>query len=115
MNKYLDNIRETIKKNKKKLIRKISILIASVAIIGVASVIAVYSIAKSNINYTVDEAKEIALQAVEGEVLGVKKILELDTLGFEYEFKIKDSNNILMEVTVDSSLGAITDLDNYYD
>ncbi len=115
MNKYLDNIRETIKRNKKKLIRKISILIASVAIIGVASVIAVYSIAKSNINYTVDEAKEIALQAVEGEVLGVKKILELDTLGFEYEFKIKDSNNILMEVTVDSSLGAITDLDNYYD
>lgn len=115
MNKYLDNIRETIKRNKKKLIRKISILIASVAIIGVASVIAVYSIAKSNINYTVDEAKEIALQAVEGEVLGVKKILELDTLGFEYEFKIKNSSNMLMEVTVDSNLGAITDLDNYYD
>lgn len=115
MNKYLDNIRETIKRNKKKLIRKISILIASVAIIGVAGVIAVYSIAKSNINYTVDEAKEIALQAVEGEVLGVKKKLELDTLGFEYEFKIKNSSNMLMEVTVDSNLGAITDLDNYYD
>ena len=115
MNKYLDNIRETIKRNKKKLIRKISILRASVAIIGVASVIAVYSIAKSNINYTVDEAKEIALQAVEGEVLGVKKKLELDTLGFEYEFKIKNSSNMLMEVTVDSNLGAITDLDNYYD
>ena len=44
MNRYLDNIRETIKKNKKKLIRKISILISSVAIIGVAGVIAVYSI-----------------------------------------------------------------------
>ncbi len=115
MNKYLDNIREIIKINKKKLIRKISILIASVAIIGVAGVIAVYSIAKSNINYTVDEAKEIALQAVEGEVLGIKKKIELDTLGFEYEFKIKNSNNMLMEVTVDSNLGAIIDLDNYYD
>ncbi|MBS4958778.1 MAG: PepSY domain-containing protein [Clostridium sp.] len=115
MNRYLDNIRETIKKNKKKLIRKISILISSVAIIGVAGVIAVYSIAKSNINYTLDEAKEIALQTVEGEVLGVKKKLELDMLGFEYEFKIKDSNNMLIEVTVDSNLGAIIDLDNYYD
>ena len=115
MNKYLDNIRERINRNKKKLIRKLSILIASVAIIGVAGVIAVYSIAKSNINYTVDDAKEIALQAVEGEVLGVKKKLELDMLGFEYEFKIKDSNNMLMEVTVDSNLGAIIDLDNYYD
>ena len=39
-----------VSKEEKKLIRKISILIASVAIIGVASVIAVYSIAKSNIN-----------------------------------------------------------------
>lgn len=115
MNKYLNNIRETIKRNKKKLTRKISILIASVAIIGIAGVIAIYSIAKSNINYTVDEAKEIALQAVEGEVLGVKKKLELDTLGFEYEFKIKNSNNILMEVTIDSNLGVIIDLDNYYD
>lgn len=115
MNKYLDNIRETIKINKKKIIRKISILIASVAIIGIAGVISVYGIAKSNINYTVDEAKKIALQAVEGEVLGVKKKLELDTFSFEYEFKIKTSNNILMEVIVDSNLGAITDLDNYYD
>ena len=59
MNKYLDNIRETINRNKKKL--------------------------------------------------------ELDILGFEYEFKIKDSNNMLIEVTVDSNLGAIIDLDNYYD
>lgn len=115
MNKYLDNVRETIKRDKKKIIRKISILIASVAIIGVAGVIAVYSIAKSNINYTVDEAKEIALQAVAGEVLGVKKELELDSFSFEYEFKIKNSNNMIIDVTVDSKLGAIIDLDNYYD
>lgn len=115
MNRYLDNIRETIKKNKKKLIRKISILISSVAIIGVAGVIAVYSIAKSNINYTVDEAKVIALQAVQGDILKVRKSLELDNLSFEYKFKIKNSNNILIEVNVDSNLGVITDIDNYYD
>ncbi|WP_133015201.1 PepSY domain-containing protein [Clostridium cuniculi] len=115
MNKYLESIREIISKSKKKIIRKISILIAVLVIIGAVGVITVYSIAKSNINYTVDEAKKVALQAVEGEVIGINKKLELDTFSFEYEFKIKDSNNILMEVTVDSSLGAITDLDNYYD
>ena len=115
MNKYLESIREIITKSKKKLIRKIYILIALAVIIGATGAITVYSIAKSNINYTVDEAKEIALQGVEGEVLGVNKKLELDTLSFEYEFKIKNSNNMLMEVTVDSNLGAITDLDNYYD
>ena len=115
MNEYLKNIGEIISKSKKKLIRKISIVMASIVIIGAAGVTTIYSIAKSNINYTVDELKEVALQAVQGEVLGVNKKLELDSLSFEYEFKIKDSNNMLMEVTVDPKLGAITDLDNYYD
>ena len=114
MNEYLKNIREIISKNKKKLIRKISIVIASIGIIGAVGVMSIYSIAKSNINYTVDELKEVALQAVQGEVLGVNKKLELDSLSFEYDFKIKDSNNMLMKVTVDSSFGAITDIDNYY-
>lgn len=115
MNKDLGNIREIISKGKKKLIRKISILIALLVIIGAAGSITIYSIAKSNINYTVDEARKIALQGVEGEVLSVNKKLELETFCFEYEFKIKNSNNMLMEVTVDANLGAITDLDNYYD
>ena len=115
MNKYLETAREIIKRNKKKIVKRISILLVlGVAVCGIGA-ITVYSIAKSNINYTLDEAKEIALQTVEGEVLGVKKKLELDMLGFEYEFKIKDSNNMLIEVTVDSNLGAIIDLDNYYD
>lgn len=79
------------------------------------SAITVYSIVKSNINYTVDEAKVIALQAVQGDILKVRKSLELDNLSFEYKFKIKNSNNILIEVNVDSNLGVITDIDNYYD
>lgn len=115
MNRYLENIKEIISKNKKKLIRRASILIVSVVIIGAAGVITIYGIAKSNINYTVDEAKEIALQSVQGEILRVNKKLDLDSFSFEYEFKIKDTNNMLMEVTVDSNLGAITDLDGYYD
>ena len=115
MNKYIEVVRDKIKKNKRKLIKRGSILVAVVAGIGIAGFTAVYSIAKSNINYTVEEAKEIALQSVQGEVLKVNKKLDLDNFSFEYEFKIKDKNNMLIEATVDSSLGVITDLDSYYD
>ena len=113
MNKYLETAREIIKRNKKKIVKRISILLVlGVAVCGIGA-ITVYSIAKSNINYTVDEAKVIALQAVQGDILKVRKSLELDNLSFEY--KIKNSNNILIEVNVDSNLGVITDIDNYYD
>ena len=115
MNKYFENIREIIRKGKKKIIRRISILIVFLAVMATGFTITIYNIAKSNINYTVEEAKEIVLQAVKGELLHVNKKLELDNLSFQYEFKIKNSNNMLMEVIVDSKLGAITDMDNYYD
>lgn len=112
MSNHLEKVKEIINKNKKKLIMRTSIAVVG---LGVAGVTAVYSIAKSNINYTIEEAKEVVLKAIEGDVLKVNKNLELDSFSFEYEFKIKDSNNILREVTVDSNLGVITDLDNYYD
>ena len=35
-------------------------------------------------------------------------------LGLEYNIKIKDKNNIIREVTVDSKYGAISDFENYY-
>lgn len=107
----MDNMREMIKRNKKKIVQITLILLATVIVICGASFIAIFSIAKSNINYTVEEAKEIALQAVPGEVIKVKKELELDNFSFEYKFKIKTSNNMLMKVNVDSNLGVITDID----
>ena len=115
MNKYLEITREKIKENKRKLIKRGSILIAIVAGVGILGFITVYSIAKSNINYTVEEAKVIALQAVQGEIVKVNKRLDLDNFSFEYKFKMRDTNNMLMEVNVDSNLGVITDLDSYYD
>lgn len=115
MSNYVKKVKEIINKNKKKLIMGISILGVAVVGLGAVGITAVYSKAKSNINYTIEESKEIALQVIKGEVLKVNKNLELDSFSFEYEFKIKDSNNILREVTVDSNLGVITDLDNYYD
>ena len=115
MNKYLEMAKEIIKRNKKKIVRSFSILLVLGIVICSIGAIALYKIAKSNVNYTVEEAKEIALQAVQGDILKVNKRLELDNFSFEYEFKIKDSNNILMEVNVDSKFGVITEIDSYYD
>lgn len=109
------NYLEKLKENKKKIIKKFLIAIVIIIILGTAGASFIYSKAKNNINYTVEQAQQIALQTVAGEVIDVKKNFELDTLSFEYEFKIKDSNNMLIEVVVDSKLGVITDLDNYYD
>ena len=111
MNDYIRRVKETINKNKKKLIKRISILLIMLAVLGGVGAAAVYSIAKSNINYTVEEAKELVVQTTGGEILKVNKSIELETLSFEYEFKVKDSNNFLKEVTVDSNLGVITDID----
>ena len=115
MYKYFRIAREKIKENKRKLIKRGSILIAIVAGVGIAGFVTVYSIAKSNINYTVEEAKVMALQAVQGEIVKFNKWLDLDNFSFEYKFKMRDTNNMLMEVNVDSNLGVITDLDSYYD
>lgn len=115
MNNYLEKVKKVINKNKKKLIIGTSIFVVSVCLLGLTGVAFVYNKAKSNINYSIEQAKEIALKTIEGEVLKVNKKLELEDFSFEYEFKIKDSNNILREVTVDSNLGVITDFDNYYD
>lgn len=111
----MDNIREIIKKNKKRIAKIILISFAAVIAICGTGAITLYNIAKSNINYTVEEAKQIALQMVPGEVLKVNKCLELDNFSFEYRFKIKTSNNYLMEVNVDSNLGVVTEVDNYFD
>lgn len=115
MNNYIEKVMEIINKNKKKLIITTSIFIFSVVGLGVTGATLVYNKAKSNMNYTTEQAKEIALGAVKGDVLGVRKKIELETCSFEYEVKIKDENNILRKVTVDTDLGVITELDNYYD
>ena len=115
MNKYLEVVGDKIKTNKRKLIKRASILVAIIAGLGVVGFATVYGIAKSNINYTVEQARAIVLQSVQGEILRVNKRLDLDTFSFDYEFKIKDKNNMLIKADVNSSLGVITDLDSYYD
>ena len=111
MNKSIESIIESLKKNKKRIVK--GILISGVIIVGlgVAGTTVLYNIAKENINYTEEQAKEIALKLVPGEVIGIRKDLDLDDFTFEYDIKIKDTNNMLREVNVDASLGVITDAD----
>ena len=115
MNNYIEKIMDIINKNKKKIIITTSICAFSVVALGFTGVTLAYNKAKSNINYTTEQVKEIALGAVKGDVVGIRKKIELDTCSFEYEVKIKDENNILREVTVDTNLGVITEIDNYFD
>ncbi len=115
MNANIEKIVEGLKINKKRIIKSISILGVVIIGLGVAGGVAVYSIAKSKINYTEEQAKKIALRLVPGEVVRVRKELDLEYCTFEYDIKIKDENNVLREVNVDSNLGVITDSDMYDD
>ena len=108
----MERIKELLNKNKKVLVRSILAVVIGGCVLGVAVGIFIYTKAKNNINYSIEEAQNIALQTISGEVIQVKKKLEVDTLSYEYEFKIKDSRNMLVEVTVDSKLGVITDIDD---
>ena len=111
MNNNLENVKVFAKKQKK----KIAMVIGGIILLGGIGTVGIYSIIKSNVNYSVEDAKEIALRSVGGEVLGVNKKIELEDLDYEYEFKIKTGKNLLMEVTVDSRYGVVTDIDNCYE
>jgi uncharacterized membrane protein YkoI len=111
MNKNIDKVIEVLKRNKKRIIRGISIFGVVAIGLGVAGTTILYNKAKSNINYTEEQAKEIALKLIPGEVVRIDRDLELEDCTFEYDIKIKDKNNMLREVTVDASLGVISDSD----
>lgn len=105
----IDDISQKLKDNKKKIIKRLSIL-TIVGIIGAGALgVSVFTYAKSKINYNENQLKEIALNKIPGEVIKVKKEFNEDDFTFEYEFKIKDKENILREITVNTNSGAITD------
>lgn len=63
-------------------------------------------------NYTLEQAKEIALKKVPGSLVSAKE--DVDDGVVEYEIEIKDKDNMLQEVNVDGRTGAITEIDNNY-
>ena len=106
MKDVLNNMVEMVQSNKGK-IKKIIIIGMVLLILG--SGIAVGSV--SNINYTEKQLKEVAIKAMPGQVINVKKELEFEDAIFEYTFQIKDSENIMQEITVSSKSGAIIDME----
>lgn len=99
-------------KYKKKIIAVIGTGVLAVAIIAGTAFGVVYSRASSNIKYNQDQLQEIALQKVPGEVVDVQKELNFRNQSFVYEFKIKDKDNTLKEVKVDSKYGTLVTFNN---
>lgn len=75
---------------------------------------------KSNINYTQSQCEKIALDKVPGTIIKTEKEINEESLSLTYDFKIKEKDNVLNKVEVDSRSGAIIDIDyvdsrnNYY-
>lgn len=108
MKNILLRVKEGFNKYKKKIL-----ITCIVMAIGVTSIVTfggyyIYEKVKSNTKYTQAQCEEIALKKVPGEVVRVKK--EIEDGALEYEFKIRDKNNMLQEVNVDASFGAITEV-----
>ena len=120
MNKNTENIIDVVtvdekkKKTKKTIIKFISVFAGCGIGLCILVGVLLFNIIKSNVNYTETQAKEIALAQVPGKVVYVAKDLDFDRFTLEYDVKIKDKNNIIREVTVDSKFGAISDFENYH-
>lgn len=109
MNNYLEKIKETISKNKKKLIIGTSIVTFIAVGLGVSTVTFVYNKAKSNTNYTEEQAKEIALKHANlksDQVRFVRSELDYDdkiqTYDIEFYF-----NNIEYNYEIDANTGNV--------
>ena len=109
MNEKINLIVKTIKEEKRKIIKTMIKLMIVLGVIGVIIAGIFYGYVKSNINYSRSEAEKIVLTSINGQIVGYRIDLEDGIL--EYEFKIKDGNNRLYEVKVNSKYGAITDID----
>ncbi|WP_270647823.1 PepSY domain-containing protein [Paeniclostridium hominis] len=114
-NEGFEKSKEMIKEKKGK-IKKFAILTltGSIVLAGIGAGTA-FAYVKSNAKYSQEKLKEIALSKIPGEVVGVKKDIDEDSMSLTYEFKIKDKNNMLQEIELDSKTGAIIDIENHDD
>ena len=112
-------MKEKLMKYKKKaIITVVALVVAGLAITG-GYIGLGYNYAKKNENYSEQEAREIALAQVDGEIISVQKEFELedDQLSrseFEYEVEIKTAENQLRNVNVSARTGTVDfDDDNH--
>jgi len=99
--------KEFLKKHKKKIIISISICVVLIIALAGAAYGVAYSKANANIKYSQEEMEKIALAKVPGEVVDTEKELNCREGVYEYEFKIKDKDNLLKEITINSKYGTI--------
>lgn len=112
MKNIFSSVNGFCKTYKKRIITVISISVLTVIIaLGIVGGV-VYSKAKTNIKYTEDKLQQIALGKVPGEVIKVEKELNFEEAVYEYEFRIKDKENMLQIVKVDSQNGVILRINN---
>lgn len=105
-------VMEFVKTYKKRIITVITI--SALTVIIAAGIVGkvVYSRAKTNTKYTQDKLAQIALGQVPGEVIEVEKELNFEEAVYEYEFRIKDKENMQQIVRVESKNGVILMVDN---
>lgn len=112
MKNILNKISEVAKVNKKKII-KIGVTLGVVGVVSVGALgWMMYSFTKTNINYDQSKAQEIALKKIPGDIVKVENELDFDSATLEYEFEIKDKENMLKKIAVSSKSGAIIDIDD---
>lgn len=99
--------KEFCKKHKKRIKTVMIVSVLTIIIIAGGVGAAVYSHAKSNMKYSQEQLQKIALGKVPGEVVKVDKELNFRHATFDYEFKIKDKDNMLETVRMDSQYGVI--------
>jgi len=103
----LKKVKEFCKKHKKRIIITISSCVLLVIVATGAVGALAYSRANANIKYSQEDMEKIALGKVQGEVVDTEKELNFRKSAYEYKFKIKDKDNMLQTVTVDSKYGVI--------
>ncbi len=112
MNNIFEKIKKVFKTYKKRILISISIgLLAFIIVAGIIGGV-VHSKANANMKYSQDKLQQIALGKVPGEVIEVDKKLNFREAVYEYKFKIKDKENMLQTVKVDSKNGVILKVNN---
>lgn len=108
MKNILSKIITFCKTYKKRILIVIgSCLLVIIAAAGITCGV-IYSRAKSNIKYSQSQLEKIALEKIPGTVVDVEKELNFRSESYQYEFKIKDKNDMLLEIKLDSKYGTIS-------
>lgn len=112
MKNVLLKVNEVLRKYRKKIIVSGTVIVLAGVGISAAGGAFLYNRVQSNIKYTQGQCEEVALKQIPGEIVKVKKDMDLEDGTFEYDFQIKDKDNMLKKITVDAASGAIVDIDH---